>query len=86
MKQRKRELSEHHFSNSSIIFPNQEIGGCAAIRTENMSQRFVIHTETWEFGTVYLGPSRNARVAYGTLIDSGYRDALVFNYRRLYHF
>ena len=53
VEQRKRELSEHHFSDSSIIFPNQEIRGCTAIRTENVSQRFTIHTETWEFGTLF---------------------------------
>lgn len=53
MKQRKRQLSEHHFSNSSIIFPSQEIRGCAAIRNENTSRRFIIHAGTWELGTLF---------------------------------
>lgn len=57
-KQGKREPSEHHFSDSSIVFPNQEIGGGAAIRTENTSRGFIIDSDTWEFGTLFTsGPA-----------------------------
>ena len=77
VKQRKLELSEHHFSDSSIIVPNPEIGGCADMRSESMSQRLVIHPETWESGSLFtLDSAEMPKLPMmHPLTLSGYRDA-----------
>lgn len=74
------------WSITSTTFPSQEIRGCTAIETKNISQRFIIHTNMGAGYSVCPAPHQNAGVACGTLIDAGYRDALVFNCITVYPF
>lgn len=84
VKGRKQELAEHHFGDSSAVSPKQEMGGRAAIRTENTPRRFVIPTETREYGSPFTLSS--AEMPKLPTIHPLTLSALVFNLITVHHF